>query len=431
MSVVALKPMRRASPQLKLLLPEKQLSLSTDCEILLDLSRLLSRVLHPTPTGVDRVEMAYALGLLRIIPDQIAFALIHPAGPCGRVSRGAAVDFLHLTAERWRLEGQDETTARRWRRAAAACLKLLPRPQKHRAVRSRIYLHCSSRGLERRSVIERLLAREQARFLPFVHDIIPLEHPEYARPSGAALFRRKFETVVALASGVLANSEATKRAIVPLLAASGRTVPVRALPLGVPDPFDARGAQNDSGTQRPYFLAIATIEPRKNHLLLLHVWRRMIATMAPEAVPRLVLVGRRGWENEMVLDLLDRTPSFSGVVEEYSRVPDGTLRELTLGARAVLLPSFSEGYGLPVAEALSLGVPVIASDLPALREAGGDVPEYLDPLDGTAWLRTILDYMPSTSARRAAQLSRLAGWQSPSWDTHLKGALAFIAEMSR
>lgn len=429
MSIAAFMSMYELPGQTGPMMPARWAPFRADCEIVLDLSRLLSRVLHPTPTGVDRVEMAYALGLLRLVPEQLAFSVVHPIGAHGRVSRAAAIEFLHLTEERWQDEGHDETVRRRWQRAATACLKLFPRPQR-RVARSRVYLHCSSRGLERRGVIEQLLQREQARFIPFVHDIIPLEHPEYARPSGAALFRRKLSTIVALASGILANSEATKRAIVPFLGASGRSVPVRALPLGVPDAQGAGEPADPGRIEKPYFLAIATIEPRKNHLLLLHLWRRMIATMAPETVPRLVLVGRRGWENEMVLDLLDRTPSFNGIVEERSRVTDRTLGDLTRGARAVLLPSFSEGYGLPVAESLALGAPVIASDLPALREAGGDVPEYLDPLDGSAWLRAILDYAPSTSARRDAQLSRLERWRSPSWDAHLRGALGFVAEIS-
>ena len=65
-----------------------------------------------------------------------------------------------------------------------------------------------------------------------------------------------------------------------------------------------------------------------------------------------------------------------------------------------------------------LGVPVLCSDLPALREVGGGVPDYLDPLDGPGWRRAILDYAGPDSPRRAAQLDRLRGWQAPDWETH-------------
>jgi glycosyltransferase involved in cell wall biosynthesis len=90
---------------------------------------------------------------------------------------------------------------------------------------------------------------------------------------------------------------------------------------------------------------------------------------------------------------------------------------LLRGARGLLLPSFAEGFGLPVIEALASGVPVLCSELPALRESGGGVPEYLDPLDAKAWRTAILDYA-GDSPRRAAQLTRLAGWRAPTWDGH-------------
>ncbi len=397
--------------------------------ILLDLSRLLSRVAHPTPTGVDRVEMAYAMGLQRLAPERLAFVACHPAGWHGRLPRSAALDFLHLTAERWEKHGQTETLTTRWRRAAEACLALTPRPTAKPGLQPQAYLHLSSRGLERRSMLARCLRREHARFIPFIHDLIPLEHPEYARPRGAALFARKLAVATDLAAGALCNSEATARALTSYLAARDRSMPICALGLGAS--FQAASPQPTAPFSRPYFVALGTIEPRKNHLMLLHIWRRLIEQLGPERTPQLLLVGRRGWENEMVLDLLDRTPSFKGVVRELSRVPDQALRTLLPQARAVLIPSFAEGFGLPVVEALAMGAPVVASDLPALREAGGGAPDYLDPLDGAAWIEAIQAYADPQSPRRPAQLQRLRAWRPPTWDGHLWRALDFIDEVCR
>jgi glycosyltransferase involved in cell wall biosynthesis len=397
-------------------------------ELILDLSRLLSRILHASPTGIDRVEMAYAAGLLRLAPDRLSFAAVHPSGLHGRLPRNAAIDFLGLTADRWEREGSSGSRIGAWGRAVADCWALAPSlTPSPRPPKPRVYLHLSPRGLERQRLFRRVLRREQARLVAFVHDIIPLEHPEFVRPGGSALFVRKLATVFALAAGVLVNSEATKTALTPLVDARGRTTPIRVARLGV----SLAPTATPAAAAGPYFVALGTIEPRKNHLLLLHLWRRLLATLGRQDTPQLVLVGRRGWENEMVLDLLDRTPGFAGVVHERGRMSDADLRPLIQGARAVLLPSFSEGYGLPVAEALALGVPVIASDLPALREAGGGVPDYLDPLDGPAWTAAILDYAQPQSPMRAAQLRRLDGWRRPTWDEHLHTALDFIAEVSR
>lgn len=389
--------------------------------------------MHPTPTGVDRVEMAYATELLKLTPDAVHFAVTHPAGLHGRVSKPAAIDFLTMTAERWESEGQNETRAARLRRAASACWALTPDlsrpPPPPASGRSRAYLHLSARSLERTDMFRAILKREQAKFFPFVHDIIPLTHPEYSRPDGPAMYRRKMATVTALASGVIVNSQATALALAPLLEAAGRDIPIHAAPLGVDLPKDAvsppAGGASD---ERPYFVCVGTIEPRKNHLLLLNVWRRFVDTMGAEATPRLILIGRRGWENEMVLDMLDRCPALRGVVEERGRLSDAEQRRVIRGARAMLMPSFVEGFGLPVAEALALGTPVIASDLPALREAGGDAADYLDPLDGAGWAEAILDHTREQTSQRTVRAEQNTRWRPPTWAGHVGSALGFINE---
>ena len=85
---------------------------------------------------------------------------------------------------------------------------------------------------------------------------------------------------------------------------------------------------------------------------------------------------------------------------------------------------------MPVPEAISVGVPVLCSELPALREAGGDVPDYLDPLDGPAWINAILDYTAPMSLRREAQQRRAVDWPQPSWDDHLTAVLALAERIA-
>jgi len=175
---------------------------------------------------------------------------------------------------------------------------------------------------------------------------------------------------------------------------------------------------------------VGTIEPRKNHLLLLNLWRHMAETLPSDRIPRLIIVGRRGWENEQVVDMLERCAALQGHVVELNGCSDRQMHELLRGARALLLPSFAEGYGMPVAEALSTNIPVLCSDLPALREAGGSAPDYLDPLDGLAWRTHIIDYY-GAGARYLAQHKRMAEWRPPSWADHMRIVCDAIADLQR
>ncbi|HWV13503.1 MAG TPA: glycosyltransferase, partial [Sphingobium sp.] len=175
-------------------------------------------------------------------------------------------------------------------------------------------------------------------------------------------------------------------------------------------------------------ICVGTIEPRKNHLLLLNLWRAMADKLPGEAIPRLFIVGRRGWENEQVIDMLERCTALRGHVEELNGCSDQRMQTLLRGARALLLPSFAEGYGMPVAEALAVGTPVICSDLPALREAGGEAPDFLDPLDGPNWTAHILDHFRG-GPLHLAQKQRLAQWRPPSWEDHVAIVCEAIDEL--
>lgn len=395
-------------------------------EIVLDLSRLLSRALHPTPTGIDRVEMAYARTLKRLIPGQLHFGAVHPTGLYGRLTERCVEEFLDRTEERWESVGGSESPAAARRLALQHCWSLRPH-EVPPATGSRIFLQVSPHHLQHPWLVANKLRREGARFICMVHDIIPISHPEYARPSGPDRHTRRLRTIDRFADGILTNSNATLETLLGRTSAISRQRPMRVAHLGV----DVRpsAARPQAVIDRPYFVCVATIEPRKNHLLLLNLWRSLVDLLGTNQTPRLLLVGRRGWENENVIDMLDRCPGLRDVVQELPRLPDAGLRDLLSNARAVLLPSFAEGFDMPVAEALAAGVPVLASDIPAHREVGGQVPDYIDPIDGASWRAAVLDYSAPASIRRTAQLERLARWRPISWETHVQAALSVAEEV--
>jgi len=401
--------------------------------IALDLSRLLSRAGRGTPTGIDRVELAYAEHLIATDPSA-CFAATTAFGGLGLVPRDRAKGFVAAIAAAWRGQGAavgDPRHVRHLGRSARLTASLGGERRLFAMLRQSpvppVYLLVSHHHLEKPAILARLKARSPARFVCLIHDLIPIEYPEYAKPGQAENHRRRIETAVRFADALIVNSGVTRDALLPYLDRAGRDAPVLVAPLGLDLP--AEPTNPGSPLDRPYFVHLGTIEARKNHLLLLNLWRQL-ATELGAAAPLLVLIGQRGWETENVVDMLDRSPALRGVVIEHNNLPDTEMVRLLKGARALLLPSFAEGFGFPVIEAFGVGVPALCSDIPALRETGGAIAEYLDPLDGPGWRQAILDYAATNSPRRAAQLERLAGWPPPRWQNHFASVDPFIAEIA-
>jgi glycosyltransferase involved in cell wall biosynthesis len=403
---------------------------SMNTHVAFDLSRLLSRADRPVPTGIDRVELAYAKYLIRNAGDRVSFVAV-AFGRFGPLSDRGARAFIGALDEAWS-STNPAPAARKSAKALGARLRLYLVSRGEASVHSRlarfagnvVYLSVSHQNLDRPGIIERLKARSGARIICFVHDLIPIQYPEYAKPGQGDCHRRRIDSVVRLADAVIVNSECTHGALRAHDHPEKREFPIVVAPLGV-DLAAALHPLPQEPRRHPYFICIGTIEPKKNHLMLLKVWRRLAAQLGDQA-PRLILVGQRGWENENVLDMMERSPGIRALVEEHNALPDPVMAGLLAGARALLLPSFAEGYGLPVAEALALRVPVLCSDLPALRSVGKEVAEYLDPLDGPGWFGAVLDYAKPDSASRAAQLARLSAWAPPSWDNHFLAVQALI-----
>lgn len=401
-------------------------------QVVLDVSRFLACGRRQAPSGIDRVEAAYARRWLGAPAAAVTFVARGPRNGYAAVPRGMVSDLADRLDAAW-AGGPDAATALRSARriGTIALARMMVGRGRARVAevlareRRTLFLLVSHRLMEQPEPIAQL-RRAGAAFIPLVHDLIPATHPEYARPGVAMQHLQRLETVAALADGIIVNSAATAAVLRPHLVRQAAPPPLLVAPLGIGRPAATLAAETGAA---PYFVVIGTIEPRKNHLLLLHLWREFAAKWG-SAAPRLVLVGRRGWENENVLDLLERCTLLRGLVREAGSLPDPEVASLLAGGRALLFPSFAEGYGLPLAESLAAGAPAICSDLAALREVGGDVPEYLDPLDGAAWRRLILDYAAPDSRARAAQLARLRGWSPPDWSDHFAAVDGLLAQVA-
>lgn len=369
--------------------------------MLIDITRLADRFLqNRLPTGVDRVSLQY----LQHFIDR-SYSLVRFAGRWLELGRGDSRRVFEAL-----LDGGSDGRSVVRRLVAQAYMLSWRRPH------CGVLFNTGHSGLDQVDYAERVMQRGLKPVF-FLHDLIPISHPEYCRVGEADRHRQRLETMLSVGKGLIVNSVATRDELMTYAAERGVAVPPCTVallaPAQLPVPF--RGRPLD----KPYFVVLGTIEPRKNHLLLLHLWRQLVAELG-EAAPQLVVIGQRGWECEQVVDLLDRCTALRGHVTELSRCDDRELATWLTYAQALLFPSFIEGFGMPLVEALMLGVPVIASDLAAFREISRDIPHYLDPLDGSGWRQAVLEYARPDSEVRRQQIARMVGYVPPSWDSHFR-----------
>ena len=382
-------------------------------DILMDVTRLVDRMLKGRlPTGVDRVGLAW---LRHYGAD--AQALIRFGGRWLAMGKtDSARLFAVLLAEP---QAQSPALVRRLVGKAYAL--------SWRSCRGAWLFHTGHSGLDDSDYAVQI-RRQALRPVFFLHDLIPMTHPEYCRPGEADKHRRRLDTMLHAGAALVMNSSATRDVLLRYAQTHALPVPPHTVALLAAGML----ARTDDARPlaEPYFVMLGTIEPRKNHLLLLNIWRAWVE-QAGNAVPRLVLIGQRGWECEQVVDMLERCSVLQNVVLEQPDCDDAQLIRWLQHAQALLFPSFVEGFGIPLIEALQLGIPVLASDLAVFREIAGDIPEYLDPIDGVGWRQMLLEYSREDSMRRRAQCERVSAFVAPDWRQHFVQVDALLQGLSQ
>lgn len=242
-----------------------------------------------------------------------------------------------------------------------------------------------------------------------VHDTIPLDRPDLCAPGMDAAFARRMDAVAAHATHLMFTTRAARDAAARHLDPRGATARRLVAPLGIdrraPGAVPAALAGLDG-----FILCVGTLEPRKNHALLIEIWER-----AGQDLPPLVLVGRWGWLDDAQRARLVRSPVWGDRVIHLDGVNDAALAALYDRAGALVSPSLIEGFGLPPVEAAACGLPVFVSDLPAHRETLGDAGVYLHAEDSYAWEKAL-----KQGFRRQAPLT------APAWDDHIARGLAAL-----
>ena len=391
-----------------------------------DLTHLAFRAGVAALTGIDRVDLTYARalassgelagavhhGLVRpqVLPARRVGALVAAHDRRWKAEADPMLELRFRAVRAWLL-GEGAGGAAPTRKVAGVVPELAHKAVGHlrkatAALRGggalpegAIYLNVSQHAAERRGYYRWLESRRDVHAVFFLHDLLPLDHPEFWWPGHEALFEARVATMLGRADALIVASEAVRERAMRELGARGlKRVPIHAAALPSPLGGGLRAQDVDPAlAEIPYCLMIGTIEPRKNHRLILEVWRKLAES--GQEPPKLVLVGGRGWGDTSAFDLALRSPALRGTVLEASGLGDGALRRLIVNARAVLAPSFAEGFGLPIVEALTLGTPILASDIPVFREVGGGRAHLIDPADEAAWAEAVMRLGPTDRSR--------------------------------
>lgn len=412
--------------------------------IVYDGFRLFLGALTHTPRGIDRVDLLYARFLFEHWPGA-CFGLLPTPWGTRLYDRDRVLRMLSSVQASWREEqapGRDPAydRLRDWLRGIPVPAQPVSRSRQsgtlHRGLRflrdngvtpgrsaigcapkKAIYLNVGQMGWATPMTTRWLRSRPDIPAVFMLHDIIPLQYPELVSKGGHLSHNWMLRTVLRNAAGLITTTRSASETVMARLRQQGLPViPLRSIPLPVADVFLGCDPPQEDPRRYPYFVICGAIEPRKNHLLLLKVWLRLIRRIGASA-PRLVVVGSPAYQGQQIVRRFLDAAELRNHVTVVSGLASPSLRQLMANARAVLMPSLAEGFGLPVIEALAVGTPVLASDLMVHREVGQDFVIYLDPADDVAWFDAILKIVedsPETQALRQ-RIARYRPLTSPEY----------------
>lgn len=271
-----------------------------------------------------------------------------------------------------------------------------------------------------------LKQRTGVRVVEFCHDTIPIDHPEHAGSSKQP-FADYFVCLGHTADLIATNSDSSRRDLAAFHERVGllRTPPLRTVRLASPNVLEPAPVETLADDERAvlarlarsgdYVLYVSSFEVRKNHRLLLALWKDLYRERG-DACPMLVLVGMFGWGVGDLWNEMQASEVWAaGRIVLLQHVSDALLAHLYRGCAFTVFPSLYEGWGLAANESLAYGKLAIVSDAPALQEATQGLCPAIHPLDYPNWRGAVVRYLDDAHARAQAEAHIRAEYQPRTW----------------
>jgi glycosyltransferase involved in cell wall biosynthesis len=251
-----------------------------------------------------------------------------------------------------------------------------------------------------------------------LHDCYFMRHPEQCGALGGLYMRKTLPTALHTCDAVLCVSEFTRDEALDLFDLDPSLLHVTRLGVDrdrfhpVTDVETIEAVRRELNLPHEFFLTVATLEPRKNLAGAIRGMAHLRSLLATP--PKLVCVGAQGSEMGNLRRLV-RNLGLGNDVFFTGPVRGDLLPALYSMALALIEPSFYEGFGLPVLEAMACGTPVVANNIPALREVGGDAVRLVDATDPESLARDLKDLAESPARRVAMSRAGLEHSATFSW----------------
>lgn len=378
--------------------------------ILLDITRLLNSISKGETTGIDRVELKYYCHIVKsyanyqliakfrqtfYLIDNNKFQISITNYLCRDVKNANShYKTKNVLKSHW--FEKEYLYYKFYRKMHKCCISLglkhFIKKEKGRIV----YVNVSHLNFEDDFLLA-FLKKNKVIIICMLHDIIPITHPQFCNYLSYSKHEYRVLNMIDVANVIICNSYYTKKVFLEYIEKNKKIFmgDIRVLQLGTEKLLQDTNTSdlnlNNILSAERYFLILGTIEPRKNHILILEIWMELLLEMGDDC-PQLYIVGKRGWQTKEFFDKLNIFKSKSkGLIKEFNDIGDTQLGSFIKNATCLLNPTFIEGWGMPITEALSLNIPVICSDLEVLRESGQDLAIYIEVGNKDKWKNAILD----------------------------------------